>query len=261
MAVGDGFNVNAWTMLKNNWSGGFWFYANPFARCDDRETRSAGAVDFCTATPSLGGGVFLQTDQRKFLSAGLESNLRTTERGESLHVKLPVAINPAARLQLEVIPGYQRASGSLRWIDTEETPQGDRYLFAERHQEFWDVTLRGTVTFTTELTLQAYAQVFLAAVDYGKKYENTPQGSSIHVGDLLDAPTVADDYDFTDSILNLSAVLRWEYLPGSVAYLVYTGTFGDSLDLPDFRFGGVLGDLFTQQADHVLMLKLSYLWG
>ena len=261
MNVSDGFNLNGWAMLKNNWSGGFWVYSNPFPRCDDRETRSAGAVGFCTDTPNVGGGVYIQTDQRKFISAGLESDLSSTERGQSFYVKLPVALNPVPRLQLEVIPGYQRAGGSLKWIDTEATPQGDRYLFAERHQEYWDVTLRGTFTFTTELTLQAYAQVFLAAVDYGKKYENTPSGSRIHVNDLLDASTAADDYDFTDSTLNLSAVLRWEYLPGSVAYLVYTGTFGESLDLPDFRFGGVLGDLFTRRADHVLMLKLSYLWG
>jgi hypothetical protein len=261
MNVSDGSNINGWAMLKNNWRVGFWVNTNPSSRCDDRETRSAGAVDFCTDTPHFGGGVSLQTDQRKFISAGLQSNVSTTERGQGLYVKLPVTINPAARLQLEVIPGYQRDTGGLRWIDTQATARGDRYLFAERHREFWDVTFRSTFTFTTELTLQAYAQVFLAAVDYGRKYENTPTGSRIHVNNLQDAPTVADDYDFTDSVLNLSVVLRWEYLPGSVAYLVYTGTFGESSDRSDFRFGGGLNDIFLAPAEHVLLLKVSYFWG
>jgi hypothetical protein len=56
-------------------------------------------------------------------------------------------------------------------------------------------------------------------------------------------------------------VLRWEYLPGSIAYLVYTGAFGDSWEVADFRFGEVLSDLFLAPAEHVLLLKISYFWG
>jgi hypothetical protein len=71
---------------------------------------------------------------------------------------------------------------------------------------------------------------------------------------------VANDYDFAESALNLSVVLRWEYLPGSVAYLVYTGAFGDDREISEFRFGRLLSDLLTSPARHVLMLKISYLW-
>jgi len=56
-------------------------------------------------------------------------------------------------------------------------------------------------------------------------------------------------------------VLRWEYLPGSVAYLVYTGAFGDDLEIPDFRFGTLFGDLPDLPAQHVLLFKISYFWG
>jgi hypothetical protein len=86
-------------------------------------------------------------------------------------------------------------------------------------------------------------------------------GEDVHVAKLVEIFDIEDDYDFSSPTLNISAVLRWEYLPGSVAYLVYTGAFGESLDVCEFRFGRLLDDLFAARAQHILLLKISYLWG
>ncbi|RME20680.1 MAG: hypothetical protein D6806_15940, partial [Deltaproteobacteria bacterium] len=115
-------------------------------------------------------------------------------------------------------------------------------------------------TFTTTLSIQAYAQVFLASVDYGQKMLGIPDGSRIHTDRLEPALDLSDDYDFSDTALNISTVLRWEYLPGSLLYLVYTGSFSFDQDVADFRFGPLLADLLEGESSHVLMMKLSYLW-
>jgi hypothetical protein len=259
--LADGMNINGNMVFKNNWNAGGYFGYNP-PTCDDRETRSDGEVLACSSRSQYNGAIWVYTDQRQVVSAGLEGNLFNTEHGAGGRAALTLMFNPASRIQLELIPAYQRKTGSVRWIDTEETAEGDRFLFADQHSEFWDVTLRGTVTFTTDLTLQAYAQVLMASVDHGTKYAPPETGlSRIHADDLIQADDVADDYDYKFENLNVSAVLRWEYLPGSVAYLVYTGAFGDDAEIADFRFGPAVGDLFGAQATHTLMLKLSYLWG
>jgi len=260
LRLGDGFNLNGTVTFKNNWYVGAYAGSQP-RRCDDRETRSAGKVTLCSERFPFETWLWAGSDQLKLFSASLEFGFYSTEHGYDVDLKLDLLVNPSARLQLELIPGFTRRNGDLRWIDTQDLAGGERYLFADRHTEVWDVTLRSTLTFTTTLTLQAYAQIFMASVDYGAKLAApVPAGSIIHVADLMPAADVADDYDFADSALNLSIVLRWEYLPGSVAYLVYSGAFGDDRELAEFRFGRLMDDLLTSPARHVLMLKISYLW-
>jgi hypothetical protein len=259
--LSDGGNLNGTVVFKNNWVTGFWAGYNTPA-CDDRETRTGGDVVFCSSGHRGGIGGWFFTDQKSMISVGIDTFAFKIEHGWAWQLSLPVTLNLTSRLQLDLIPTYQRKTGSLRWIDTEETDDGDRFLFSDQHAEFWNVTVRGTFTFTTDLTLQAFAQVLLAGVDNSTKYAPPEFDlSTINADELVEVTDVPDDYDYTFGNLNLSVVLRWEYLPGSIGYLVYTGSFGHDLEIPDFRFGRVLGDIFSQDANHTLMLKLSYLWG
>jgi len=243
--LGDGWNINGKVVFKNNWSSGFWARFNP-DQCDDRETRSAGEVLLCSGRYSFAEGVWLRTDSRRAVQVGLQARHSTTERGHSLRAALPVTIAPLPRLQVEVSPSYQRTSGDVRWIKTDS----GRAIFGERSTELFDVTLRVSYAFRPELTLQAYGQLMLAEVDYGRKLQGPAKGR-LDVERLEDAAGVADEYDFASTDLSLGAVLRWEYLPGSTGYLVYSS-----------RMEELVGASGTQsEADHTVMLKLSYLFG
>jgi hypothetical protein len=259
--LGDGFNFNGALGFKNGWGGGLYLFCG-WPLCDDRETRTEGRVALCGEDQRVKTSLSFYSDSRKPVVAWLELKWNTTEHGNTLGVFLSSQLNLHPRLQIELIPGYEHSNGSVRWVDTQELTEGDRFLFSNQKYEYWSVTLRSTYTFTTALTLQAFAQVFLLGVDHQKKYEApTLSPGRIHVADLVAAPDVPDDYDYTASNLNISVVLRWEYRPGSIAYLVYTGAFGDSLEIADFRFGDVLNDLFLAPAEHVLLFKISYFWG
>jgi len=258
MNIGDGINVNGDVFFKNNWNVGADAGFHPPA-CNDRETRSAGKVALCSDKFNWDTGIWFDSDRRLLFSGGMGAGFDSTENGYNLHVSMNLALNPTARLQFELIPRYKRVTGRVSWLDTIETQSGSRFLFSNRHEETWDITLRSTLTFTANLTLQAYAQVFMASVDYGKKLAGpVPPGSRIKVKDLEPAPDVNDDYDFADTAMNVSVVLRWEFLPGSLAYLVYTGAFGADLDTDEFRFGSLFGHTFDEPARHVLMLKVSF---
>jgi hypothetical protein len=258
--IGDGLNVNGWVSFRNNWNGGVYVEFSP-ANCDDRETRSQGRVLFCNARGRIYSSIWINSDQRKLLAASMIFGHNNTDHGHAIVAKLPIYVNPISNLQFELAPSYRWSDGIVRWLDTVEIASADRYLFGREHNQQWDITFRGTFTFTPEMTLQAYAQAFMATVDYGTKYEpGNFDGSRIELADLEIADDVVDDYDFTSANFNIGAVFRWEYLPGSLAYLVYTGAFGDSMESVEFRFNKVFQNLLAQTANHTVMLKLSYLW-
>jgi hypothetical protein len=259
LSLGDGFNVNLFAQFDNAWNAWAWFNMD-MARCDDRETRSAGKVIVCYEKPWMGGGAGLQTDPSDLVSGAIDFLLHTNERGWGVMGSVTLRLNPHDQIQLALIPRYRRGTGLLNWLDTLEDDDGQRYLFAERQTEFWDVVVRASLTLTRDLSFQVYSQVFLAAVDNAAKVWARPSGGRIRAADLRPAEGVADEYDGTFGSWNVNAVLRWEYRPGSVIYLVYSSVLADDWERADFRFGPVLTDLVDANADHVVLVKVSYFW-
>lgn len=56
--------------------------------------------------------------------------------------------------------------------------------------------------------------------------------------------------DFNFKSLRGNAVLRWEYMPGSTLYFVWTQSRSDFEDVGDFRFGS--------SAENIFMIKATY---
>jgi Zn-dependent protease with chaperone function len=68
--------------------------------------------------------------------------------------------------------------------------------------------------------------------------------------------------DFTVSEFLHNFVIRWEFLPGSTAYLVWSQTREYSADSGLFDFGSQAGSLFGKTVPHnVFLLKFSYRFG
>jgi hypothetical protein len=69
------------------------------------------------------------------------------------------------------------------------------------------------------------------------------------------------DRDFNVRSLLGSAVLRWEYRPGSTLYLVWQREQSARARLGDFDFGRDLDALWGIPADNRLILKVNYWLG
>ena len=67
--------------------------------------------------------------------------------------------------------------------------------------------------------------------------------------------------DFNFKSLRVNAVLRWEFRPGSAAYVVWTQRRQDGRNPGSHAFGRDLGDLFAAPADDVFMVKLAWWLG
>jgi len=162
------------------------------------------------------------------------------------------------------------------------TTYGDRYVFAELRSHELDLTLRVNATLSPALSMQLYAQPFAFAGAYSSFKElaqpRTYQfrtygqaGTTIAYDSASATYTVHPDGaqptdsfsitnpDFRVRSLNINAVLRWEYRPGSTLFVVWTQRRSGSFPDPSFDVGRDFGhDLLLDRPTNVLLVKLSY---
>ena len=64
------------------------------------------------------------------------------------------------------------------------------------------------------------------------------------------------DYNLTS--LRGNAILRWEYMPGSTLFLVWTQDRAGVDPAGPFDFSSSLGHLVDRQADNIFLAKVTY---
>jgi hypothetical protein len=67
-----------------------------------------------------------------------------------------------------------------------------------------------------------------------------------------------DNPDFSYRSFRANAVMRWEYLPGSTFFLVWTQNRWTEADYGDFRMSRAMDTMFSNGPDNILMAKLTY---
>jgi hypothetical protein len=219
---------------------------------DDRETRGNGLYQ---KPHSYSVAASLGTDEREPIVLeggqffGWDTKLTRSSRSE-----LEMGIKPLPWMQWNISAGYERVRNLEAWVANVvlETGAGETVsIFADRDTDGYDFTLRSTITFTRDLTLQIYGQVFLAR----GHYENFRR----LVGTSAFVPyTLGDNPDFNEQSFNTNLVLRWEYLPGSTMFLVWSQAREGETDNYFSSFRSNLSDTFAVAPSNVFLLKVSY---
>ena len=158
---------------------------------------------------------------------------------------------PVSWMNWEAEGEYQRVWKQEAWVANREEPGRIVSLFGDRKTDALDLTLRATMTFARDLTLQLYAQTFLARGHYEHFRRLEATG-------LFQSASYDGSPDFNEKVLNANAVLRWEYLPGSTLYLVWSHARSGSTDDYFTPLGTSLRETFRLPAANVLMVKASY---
>jgi hypothetical protein len=154
-------------------------------------------------------------------------------------------------MEYEFEAEYQQVKDQEAWVENDASPGGTSSIFGDRDTKEYDFILRSTITFTRELTLQFYGQVFLAK----GHYENFR--ALVGASDFV--PANSANHDFNRQSLNTNLVLRWEYLSGSTLFLVWSQA-REGRGAEYFRtLGEDFGDTFRVAPANVLLLKVSYL--
>lgn len=221
----DGLNllrevaINTYAKYDNFWES-FAEVDLQAAHFDDREVGDGTALE---RAGLVGFALYVGTDPRKVLRVGAFGQVQLLpDDGLNVYAEGTLALRPVPALEIEILPQGFRDSGEPRYVGAEN----DRYVFGRLVGQSFGTTVRATYTFVPELTLQAYAQLFLASERYGD-FSFAPNPASgprpvVRLADLIAAGAPSDNPDYSEGVLNASVVLRWEFRLGSTLYLVYT---------------------------------------
>jgi hypothetical protein len=270
--LGQSYEANTRLHLLNF---SYLFLAADFApsRFDDREVGDGTALE---RAGSWGGKVEYDSDPRRAVYATLANQTQFMGSGRyATNVQASLVFHALPQLDIELVPTLTWAVGEYRFAWQSTVSAGDPYYFGRLEARNVSATLRATYTFTPRLSLQAYAQAFLASGHFSDMRalgldasSGTPMrvpGQKIYLSDLEAAmpATPANNPDFAEAAINANVVLRWEYRLGSTLYLVYTRSQIPALDPGTFATPATLSPRYFAHdaATDVILLKLSYWWG
>jgi len=154
-------------------------------------------------------------------------------------------------------------------------------LFGDLGMKTFSFTFRINFTVNPELSLEYYGQPFVSAGKYSafKKItdphgdhfidryyvftDNEIQFNPVDNTYIVNDNNGDEEYSFSNPDFNFrqfrsNLVLRWEYLPGSTLYLVWSQgrTSSDSNGI--FSYGNDMSYLFDIKPHNIFLLKFSY---
>jgi hypothetical protein len=256
--------VNTWWRLKSFWQvfGEMHYRAAHF---DDREVGDGAALE---RAGLVGHELAVSTDPRRRVSVGAWMQNQFLGDGHQMQGDARLTLRVLPQLDVELLPQFSYTNGEPRYVDKiAGSTGGTDYRFGALRAKSLGATLRATYTFTPRLSLQTYAQLFLASGHYSDfQVASADAGAPppvVHLRDLRQAAAApSSNPDFREGVLNVNVVLRWEYLLGSTMFLVYTRSQAPVSSLANGQIGRLdLGAVRRAPAADVLLLKLSYWWG
>jgi hypothetical protein len=198
-----------------------------------------------------------------------------------------VRVKPASNVQVSMGPAYSRDRSHTQYItqfaDAGATDfYGRRVVFSELEQNTLSMDTRVNWTFSPTLTLELFAQPFVATGQFDRFKEflrprsiarrdfDAAQLQPVVVNGRTESyqldpdrnPATANfsfaNPDFNFRSLRGNAVLRWEYRPGSTLFLVWQQQRSAEEPFGDFDLGRDAPAVFNAPPDNIFVVKVSY---
>ncbi|HEY7768033.1 DUF5916 domain-containing protein [Longimicrobium sp.] len=285
------FGMGLWGQLHSLWSGGLNLSLSPATR-DDRLTRGG---PLGARPTSWGVNAHFNSDSRKPFSLNMGAYVGGDQAGgESRSVGLNLNYRPSPSMRLSMGPSWDQGRDPDQYLfdfedESAEATFGQRYVFGALDQTVFAVNTRLDWTFTPTLSLQLYAQPFVAAGDFRDFREFTTPGKAEYdvygrdrgsvcgydgayalspVASVACPATVEQaeqtglmvvgNPDFNVRSLRGNAVVRWEYRPGSALFFVWQQERQGFEGIGGFDARRDVGSLFRAPARNVFMIKATY---
>ncbi len=189
---------------------------------------------------------------------------------------------PSARWQVSLIPTYEHAVDPRQYIATLSggpiATYGSRYVFSYDERSTLSARFRLNYAFTPNFTIEGYAEPFASSgrfYDFGemaaprtaelRTYGIAGNGTTIAHNNDGSHTITADGksfgiraLDFNRLSFRSNLVLRWEWLPGSTAYLIWQQSRANSDPVGRLIGPGDLWDATRSAGDNFFALKVSY---
>ncbi len=280
---GEGYFLFFNAQLLNYWTLNGDIYFNK-GILDNRLTRGGPLMK---TTDRFGAWFGVGTDSREKVVGFVSIDGGRSESGAYSYSLSPeIEVKPSSNMSISLSPSYMRNFAVAQYVQTvadgwADKTFGNRYVFSQIDQHEFSGNIRLDWTFTPKLSLQLFLQPLVSVGAYSNLKElKEPRTFTFNEYGLDNGSTISDSVsyfridpdgngaassfdiskpDFNFKSLRGNAVLRWEYLPGSTLYFVWTRNGSKYENRGNFELGKDFSDLVTN-ADHedVFLIKLAY---
>jgi len=209
---------------------------------------------------------------------------RDENGGLTFQGRTELAMQPGSQWQLSIAPRYERLVDTQQYVTTiargplaADATFGNRYVFGNIDRSTYSTAVRFNYTFKPDLTLDLYAEPFAASgryVSFGELADSRTLLLRRYGSDGTMVTAVADgslrvadggdtvllrSRDFNVRSFRSNLVLRWEWRPGSMLYVVWQQDRGaDDITGRRVSFSDMLRSVRTP-GDNFFAIKAS-LW-
>jgi hypothetical protein len=184
---------------------------------------------------------FIRTDPSESLIFDCTYNVSSSAAGNSKYeyVQPEFSVMPLTTLKFSLSCSYASNVDNLQYVDTWSVNNTRQYILGRIEQQSLGLTFRIDCNITPELSVQYYGSPYASVGRYSQfKTVQNPRAADYQDRFILITPTLngtvyditngaGSGYSFTNpdfafSQFRSNLVFRWEYLPGSRMYLVWS---------------------------------------
>jgi len=231
-------------------------------------------------------GVDFESDNRKDIIFELNLGYENNDLRENwFNIAPSIEWKPNSQISLTVGPEYTKSFNTRQWIDNFSDPYATntynhRYVFGDIEHETISANIRLNWIINPKMSLQLFLQPLISVGNYSN-FKELAQPSSMkfnnydEVGKVTYNPedneyTIdpddngpADSFVFSNPDFNFKSlrgtlVYRWEILPGSIFYLVWSHDRVNYDNPGEFNFGRDFNDLLEAETNDIFLAKFSY---
>lgn len=193
-----------------------------------------------------------------------------------------IRYQPTDALRVSVSPGVSFNSDELQYVSSYSSGATDEYVLGRIDQVTYSASLRANYIITPNLSIEFWGQPFISSGEYSNFKQvmdaNASEFNSRYIPyddqqiahqQELDAYLIdhnrdgVTDYEMDDPNFNFmqfrsNCVLRWEYVPGSTLFLVWTSNASEFHNSRENSFRELSGDLNQTQGSNIFLLKYTY---
>jgi len=231
-------------------------------------------------------GLSFETDNRKDIVFVFDVGHENNDLKEKyLNLTGAVEWKPSSQITLSIGPEYTKRNSKRQWVGRFEdlfasATYNSRYVFGDIDQETISANIRLNWTITPKMSLQLFMQPLISVGNYSN-FKELARPSSMDYNNYDEIGTVvyyiedgeyiidpdkegpADEFRFENPDFNFKSlrgtlVYRWEILPGSIFYLVWSHDRQNSDNAGDLEFGREFNSLMSAETNDIFLAKFSY---
>ena len=226
--------------------------------------------------------LFFRSDDRKKFNTKIGVMHSQSKDNNVSFLKFEVDFNYQIldALNVSLATEYSKRPNKTQYITQKDFSTTKRYILGTIDNQTFRSTFRINYTINPNLSLQYYAQPFISRGRYSdfkyvtdatanrlsdrfQLYDNTQvqyEEGTYYFDDNLDG---LDDYsmsnpDFSVVQFNSNLVLRWEYIPGSELFLVWSQGIRTDVSLENGLIEGAQNGILEHQPQNIFLIKATY---